>query len=172
MLKTILIIALIAGAAVGALAICAYVLKVEFAVGIMNQITQPFTSLTTGGLSGLNLSTVASAASLATAATSAIGWVKSNKEKALALKDSAKAELENSGLIESVNSLKSTKSQLESQLKEATQIKDDALSEVNGYKSEIAKLKQENSNLQSSLDTLNHLVPKMEKEIQIVKEVR
>jgi len=167
LLKTIIIVALLAGAALAGVAFCAYVLKVDFAVNIMNKITEPFNSLLSGG--NIDLQTVASGASLATAATSAIGWVKSNKDKALALKQSAETELQNSGLKESYKQLTDSKKDLEQQFNE---LKDSTTSEMESAKKQIATLKQENSNLQSTVNTLNELVPKIQKEKEIIKIVQ
>lgn len=170
MLKTIIIVVLIAGAILASIAICAYVLKVDFAANIMNEITQPFSSLMSGG--NLDLPTIASGASIATAATTAIGWMKSNKDKAIAMKASAEKTLQNSGLLEEIETIKTSKTQLEGQITELTQLKDDALAEAIASKDQIAKVTQENKNLQSSIDTLNALVPRIQKEKEIIQVVK
>jgi chromosome segregation ATPase len=145
----------------------AYILRVAPAVQLVEAIQQQIGGLTSGFTAPeLSLSTVASGASLATAATSTIGWIKSNKDKVLAQKEAIAQQVENSGLMEQYESLKNTKTDLESQL---TQLKTDTKTELASYKDEVAKLKQENKNLQTSLDTLNSIVPKIQKEKEIIR---
>jgi len=152
MLKTILIIALIVAAAFSGLLICAYILKVEFAINLMDTIKEPFTSLS---VNKLNLGTIASGASVATAATTALGWIKTNKEKALAMKDNAQKQLENSGLLEQVESVKDAKTQLEGQITEITKIKDNALAEAEAAKNQLSQQTEELQKAQNTIDTLH-----------------
>ena len=153
MLKTVIILVLIAGAVLAGIAVCAYVLKEDFAVNIMNTITEPFSEAFAGG--ELNLQTIASGASVAAAATTAIGWIKSNKDKALALKDNAQQQLENSGLMEQVGSIKETKKQLEGQITELTQIKDTALSEAEEAKQQLTQQTEELEKARGTIETLH-----------------
>ncbi len=131
MLKTILIIALIAGAILASIAFCAYVLKVDFAINIMNTITQPFSNLLTGDLS--NLQTIASGASIATAATSAIGWIKSNKDKVAAQAENVKQLLAN-------KELEKNYSTVTGQLEAANKVKDEALQTLEAKTQEFQEL--------------------------------
>jgi hypothetical protein len=171
LLKIVIILVLIAGAIFAAIAICAYVLKVDFAVNIMNTITEPFSGALTGG--NLDLPTIASGASVATAATTAIGWIKSNKDKALALKDNAKQQLENSGLLEQVESIKETKTQLEEQITELTQTKDKALAEAKEAKQQLTQQTEELQKARSTIETLHETLRrnKLTDEESIIKTV-
>lgn len=153
MLKTVIILVLIAGAVLAGIAVCAYVLKVDFAINIMNQITGPFTGALSGG--NLDFQTIASGASVATAATTALGWIKTNKEKALAMKDNAQKQLENSGLLEQVESVKDAKTQLEGQITEITKIKDNALAEAEAAKNQLSQQTEELQKAQNTIDTLH-----------------
>jgi len=153
MLKTLIIIALIAGAILAGIAFCAYVLKIDLASNIMNAITTPFSNIFAGGK--LDLQTVASGASLATAATSAIGWFKSNKDKALAQAENAKQLVANSGLTEELVGIKA-------QLEDANKTKDAALQtletkteEFKGLANNVAFLENENEKLRQTIDTLH-----------------
>lgn len=171
MLKTIIILALIAAAVLGGIAVCAYVLKVPFAQNIMSTITEPLTDALSGG--SLDLPTVASGASIATAATTAIGWIKSNKDKALAMKDNAQQQLENSGLMEQVETIKTAKKDLEGQITELTQAKDTALAEAEAAKNQLAQQTEELQKAQNTIDTLHETLRrnKLSEDETIVKTV-
>lgn len=153
MLKTVIILVLIAGAVLAGIAICAYVLKVDFAANIMSTITEPFSGALTGG--NLDLPTIASGASVAAAATTAIGWVKTNKDKALALKDNAQQQLQNSGLMEQVESIKATKTQLEGQITDLTKIKDKAVAEAEEAKNQLTQQTEELQKARETIETLH-----------------
>jgi hypothetical protein len=164
MLKTIIIVALIAGAILASVAFCAYVLKVDFATDIMNKITQPFSGISAGGK--LDLQSVASAASLATAATSAVGWIKSNKDKVLAQKQALEQQVQNSGLKEQYESLTNTKSELEGQITELTQQKDDAIAEAKESANTIANLESQVKKLRQTVDIYNtETIPNLKQKI-------
>lgn len=171
MLKTIIIVALIAAAVLGAIAICAYVLKIDFAQNIMNTITSPFNEALSGG--SLDLPTIASGFSVATAATTAIGWIKTNKEKAFAMKDSAQKQLENSGLLDQVEAAKTAKKDLEGQITEITQAKEDALAEAEAAKTQLTQQTEELTKAQNTIDTLHETLRrnKLSEDESIVKTV-
>ena len=153
MIKTLIIIALIAGAIIAGIAVCAYVLKIPFAQNIMNTITDPLTGALSNG--NLDFQTIASGASVATAATTAIGWIKTNKEKVLAVKDSAQKQLENSGLLEQVDQIKNAKKDLEGQIMEITKIKDSALAEAEAAKNQFSQQTEELQKAQNTIDILH-----------------
>lgn len=155
MLKTIIIVVLIAGAILASIAFCAYVLKVDFAINIMNTITSPFSSLLSG--SKLDFQTIASGASVATAATTAIGWIKSNKDKALAQKQALEQQVENSGLMENYQKLTDTKKELEDQVTDLTQQKDDALTQLESVKKEQDTTKSQLQTAMSQTDALQKI---------------
>jgi len=171
LLKTIIIIVLIAGAALAGIAICAYVLKIPFAQNTMNTITEPFANLTSGG--NLNLQTIASGASIAAATTTAVGWIKSNKDKAVALKNSAETEIKNSGLLENVNSLKETKTELEAQITEINKVKEDAIAEAEAVKNQFNQQSEELQKAKTTIDTLHETLRrnKLSENEAIIKKV-
>lgn len=153
MLKTIIIVVLIAGAILAGIAFCAYVLKVDFANNIMNTITSPFSSLLSGGK--LDFQTIASGASVATAATTAIGWIKSNKDKALAQKQALEQQVENSGLTENYQKLTDTKKELEDQVTDLTQQKDDIMTEMESTKNEFSQQADQLQKARETIETLH-----------------
>jgi len=164
LLKTIIIVALIAGAILASIAFCAYVLKVDFATNIMDTITSPFSSLLSG--SKLDIQTIASGASLATAATTAIGWVKSNKDKALAQKQALEQQVQNSGLTENYEKLTDSKKEIETQLSEAVTVKDEALAEAKKAQDELAKSQEQVKSLRQTVDTYNtETIPNLQRKI-------
>lgn len=160
------IIAVVAVSVITGIAI-AYFLGFAPAVQLVESIQQTISGTSTEGEGlNLNLGTIASGASLATAATTAIGWVKSNKDKALAQADAVKQTVANSELLGNINDIKKVKDDLASQLNEVTSLKDTALAEVQSTKDELEKIKKEKDGLQSQIDALHNLIPEIKNKVQ------
>jgi len=146
----------------------AYYLQIEPAVQLIKGIQETIGGITKGGLSTakLDLPTIASGASLATAATTAIGWVKSNKDKLLAQKQAIEQQVQNSGLKEQYDSLTVTKKQLEEQANELIKQKDDALAASNESANKIALLEEQVKKLRQTVDIYNtETIPNLKQKI-------
>jgi DNA repair ATPase RecN len=126
----------------------AYFLQFAPAVQAVEYIQEQVGGFTTGDL---NFSTIASGASLATAATTAVGWIKSNKDKVTAQASAAKEALTNSEIMGQLNDIKS--------------MKDSALSEVETIKGEVTKITQEKDSIQSELDKVIKEKTKLQNQI-------
>ena len=143
LLKTILIVALVVCAAFTGLALCAYVLKIDFAMQIMDSITEPIKEMIPADLGAMDLKTIASGASLTAAVGTGIGWITSNKNKLLAQKQAFTEQLNNSDLVNQIKGVTDTKTELETQIAEITNLKDSAVKAAEDAKTEAETLKKQ-----------------------------
>ena len=163
LLIIIVVVMVIVGVAI------AYFANIGPAVQLVKAIQQKISSLTTGIPNiKLDAQTLLTGGGAVATVGSLYSTYSQYKQRLSAEASAAKEALANSDLVNQIDNIKNAKSDLESQL---TQLKSETKTELDSYKAEIAKLKQEKANMQSSLNTLNNLVPKIEKQKEIIKMV-
>jgi len=140
MLKTIILIVVIAAAVLGGIAIAAYVFHLAPAVAIMDTITSKLGGINIGGL---NFTSLAGIASIAGFATTAYKLIQENKAKVAAQADATKQALANQSIGEELTSVTKIKADLETQLSEATQLKEDAFTQLESAKTELSTVKKQ-----------------------------
>ena len=142
--KLILLIIVIAISAVLGIVIASYVLHIPAAENLTDGVESSISDLTGGSIDGQALITTGS---IATTGVSILGAYSQFKQKGEALVSSAKSKLEASDALGQVtelkNSLESTKTNLETQLQEATTIKDQALEQAKNTQTELESVKQQ-----------------------------
>jgi uncharacterized protein (DUF3084 family) len=148
--KIMLLIVIAVGVIIGIL-ISSYILHLPFAESITDAV---FAKLGDVNIAGLNIGSIASIASIGTAATSVIGWVKSNKEKVMAQKAALEQQYRNSGIAQELTNVSKLKEDAETKLSEVSQLKDNALEQVESAKTELSTIKTQLQTAQSQIKAL------------------
>lgn len=148
--KLTVIFAVIAGVVIGL--IIAYMLKIPFAVLIVDTIKAKIASINIGGI---NIGSLASIASIAGLAGTAYQLIKTNKDKVAAQTENAKQLLLNQDTREELLNTTNIKTNLEAKLTEATQTLEAKTQEFKGMADEMTLLRNENDKLKQTIDTLH-----------------
>ena len=155
--KIVAILAIIIGITIGI--IIAYMLKIPFAVLIVDTIKAKIAGINIGGV---NIGSIASVASIIGLAGTAYQLLKANKDKVAAQVANAKQMLTNKETQEELVNTTNIKTQLEGKLAEATQLKDEAVQtletktqEFKGLTDQVAKLQEELKKRDLTIDTLH-----------------
>ena len=150
--KLTIILAIAAGIIIGL--IIAYMLKIPFAVILIDTIKAKIASINIGGI---NIGSIASLASIAGLAATASGYLTQRKEKVEAQTAATQQMLQNQNLGEELSAVTKVKDDFETKLDEATQQKDIALQQLQTTQSELATTKKQLETQMIQTQTLQNI---------------